>query len=159
MTSWNPIFSSLKTSSILIEGPEVVAVWALFLADADQNGVSTLTVPFIAQVLFKGDVDAAQKAVDVLCRPDPHSKNTAFEGRRIVPTSEVGITEAGPWFLTTHEEHRKKMEVRREKDRVRQQRHRARQKAGVGAKAACPDCGEPVDTPGQCAACVFKEEK
>ena len=154
--TWNPIFSSLKTSSILIEGPDVVAVWALFLSDADQNGISRLTVPYIAQVLFKGDIKKAQKCVDTLCKPDPHSKSRAFDGRRIVPTSEVGITDAGPWFLTTHEEHRKKMQIQREQARVRQERHRKRKKQ---AQIVCA-CGETCQ-PGykQCDKCLFEEKK
>jgi hypothetical protein len=129
MSGWNPIFSSLKTSSILIEGPDVVATWALFLSDADPNGVSSLTVPFIAQVLFKGDLDRAQAAMEKLTAPDPHSKNTAYEGRRIITCEEAGIEDApGPWFLTTHADHRQKMQIERERNRVRQQRFRERKR-------------------------------
>ena len=128
MSGWNPVFKTLTTSSVLMEGPDTVAVWALFMADADQNGVSTLTVPFLAQVLFKGDLDRAQEAMDNLLKPDKHSKNSTYQGRRIITTEEAGISGAGPWFLTTHEAHRKKMEVRREQDRIRKQRERARAK-------------------------------
>jgi hypothetical protein len=97
---WNPLDESLLSSSILAEGPDVVATWALLVASADRFGESHLTVPFVASVLRISD-ERVEKAFEVLSSPDKRSRNKEHEGRRIVPVD-------GGWLLVSHAKYRER---------------------------------------------------
>src|SRR5713226_3533124 len=99
--TWNPLHDALLSSSVLAEGPDVVATWALLIASADRNGESELTVPFVASVLRISD-DRAEEAFRVLSSPDSRSRNRESEGRRIVPLN------GGRWSLVSHALYRKR---------------------------------------------------
>lgn len=99
--TWNPLDDSLLTSSLLAEGPDVVATWSLFICSADRYGETQLTVPFVASLLRISD-DRAQHAFDVLAAPDARSRNKEHEGRRIVPLEDGG------WLVVSHAKYREK---------------------------------------------------
>lgn len=118
--TWNPLDDSLLTSSLLAEGPDVVATWSLFICSADRYGETQLTVSFVASLLRISD-DRAQKAFDVLASPDPRSRNKEHEGRRIVPLPDGG------WIVVSHAKYREK--ASRMAAAERQQRYLERMKA------------------------------
>jgi hypothetical protein len=117
--AWNPLDESLLSSSILAEGPDVVATWALLLASADRLGESHLTVPFVASVLRISD-ERAGAAFAVLTAPDKRSRNKDQEGRRLVEVP-------GGWLLVSHAKYREKASRMGAADR--QARYLARMKA------------------------------
>jgi hypothetical protein len=129
--SWNPLFLDLLTSSVLAEGPVVVATWALLIASADRYGESDLTPPAVASLLRISD-EEADRAFEVLASPDKRSRSRTHEGRRILRTEE------GRWILTTHAQKRRLASKDAAAERQRRHRERLRREA---EDAAC--CDEP----------------
>jgi hypothetical protein len=117
--AWNPLDESLLSSSILAEGPDVVAAWMLLLASADRFGETHLTVPFVASVLRISD-ERAEKAFAVLTSPDKRSRTKEHDGRRIIPAE-------GGWLIVSHAKYREK--ASRMKASERQERYLERMKA------------------------------
>ncbi len=70
-----------------------------------------------------------EKAIEFLEAPDPESRNTAFEGRRIIPLKDIEEVESNRgWWLVNYEFYRKKASKSEERgsstDRVRKYRAR-----------------------------------
>ena len=116
---WNPLDESLLSSSLLSEGPDVVATWALLIASANRQGESHLTVPFIASVLRVSE-ERVEAAFEVLTSPDKRSRNKEHGGRRIIAVEDG-------WLLVSHAKYREK--ASRMKAAERQERYIARMKA------------------------------
>jgi hypothetical protein len=116
---WNPLDESLLSSSLLSEGPDVVATWALLIASANRQGESHLTVPFIASVLRISEA-RVEAAFEVLTSPDKRSRNKEHGGRRIIAVEDG-------WLLVSHAKYREK--ASRMKAAERQERYMARMKA------------------------------
>lgn len=125
--SWNPLHDSLLSSSILSEGPDVVAVWAIFIASANRYGVSDVTIPFVASMLRISD-ERAEEAFRVLSSPDPKSRNKASQGRRIMP-------EGDGWFVVSHAKYREK--ASKESAARRQAEYRDRKKTETCERVGC----------------------
>ncbi len=119
---WNPLDESLLSSSLLAEGPDVVATWALLIASANRQGESHLTVPFIASVLRISE-ERVEAAFAVLTSPDRRSRNKEQDGRRIIQVEDG-------WLLVSHAKYREK--ASRMKAAERQERYLARMKARAG---------------------------
>lgn len=115
---WNPLDESLLSSSLLSEGPDVVATWALLIASANRQGESHLTVPFIASVLRVSE-ERVEAAFEVLTSPDKRSRNKEHGGRRIIAVEDG-------WLLVSHAKYREK--ASRMKAAERQERYIARMK-------------------------------
>lgn len=128
--SWNPLFRSLLTSSVLHEGPLVVAVWALIIASTDPYGESDVTIPFIATILNTPVADV-ERAFEILASPDKHSRTAENDGRRIIRTDH------GTWYLPAHHKHREM--ASKESAAMRAQRYRAR-KSAKERSGAMPGC-------------------
>lgn len=92
--SYTPLDSSFLTSTMLKEGPDVVAIWTLLLASTDKLGES-LMQPAAAASLLRIPDDRAKKAFEILAAPDPDSRNKEHEGRRILPRED------GKWFIVS----------------------------------------------------------
>jgi len=97
--AWNPLDSDLLSSSILINGPDVVAIWTLLLVSADKHGESYITVPFVASAL-QISKERVKAAFEILQAPDLDSRSKELEGRRIVKTDD----ETG-WLIVSHANH------------------------------------------------------
>lgn len=117
--SYNPLHDALLTSSVLSEGPDVVAIWAIILSSAGSDGVSIVTAPYCASVL-RISIERASAAFKVLSSPDANSRTKAHEGRRIVPIDSG-------WWLPSHLKWR--AEAKRLSNAERQRRFRAKLKA------------------------------
>lgn len=115
---WNPLDESLLSSSLLSEGPDVVATWALLIASANRQGESHLTVPFIASVLRISE-ERVEAAFVVLTSPDKRSRNKEHAGRRIISVEDG-------WLLVSHAKYREKASRMAAADR--QARYLARMK-------------------------------
>jgi hypothetical protein len=140
--SYTPLDRGLLTSTLLKEGPDVVAVWALILASADKLGESDMQ-PSAAASLLRIPDDRAEKAFEVLASPDHRSKNKEFEGRRILRQED------GKWLIASHSKYQAL--ASRDNANKRQARYeanrKAREAAAEGAQASCdePGCRRPVE--------------
>jgi hypothetical protein len=134
--SYTPLHRGLLTSTLLKEGPDVVAVWALILASTDKLGESDMT-PSAAASLLRISDERAQAAFDLLAAPDPASKNQEYEGRRIIHRED------GKWFVVSHAKYQGLASRAAASDR--QRRYEAnRKEREAQAKAAEDTCDEPV---------------
>lgn len=98
--SFTPLDSTFLHSTVVAEGPDVVAVWCLFLASKDKLHVSDLTASAIARLLGV-EVERIDKAIEVLTSPDKRSRNKEFEGRRLI------AQEDGSWLVVSGEKYQK----------------------------------------------------
>lgn len=121
--TWNPLHDNLIGSSLLANGTDVVAVWALLVASADRYGVSEVTASAMASLMHceRARIDSALR---ILSSPDPDSKSKREEGRRILPH------ENGGWILVNHDLYRERATaqaaaIRKARSRERQERIRA----------------------------------
>jgi hypothetical protein len=137
VSSWNPLFLDLLTSSVLAEGPVVVSTWTLLIASADRYGESDLTPPAVASLLRITD-EEADRAFDVLSSPDKRSRSRAHEGRRIIRTEE------GRWLLTTHAAKRRLASTQAAADRQRRHRERLQREAEAASCCEEPGCTKEV---------------
>lgn len=140
--SYTPLDRGLLTSTLLKEGPVVVAVWALILASTDKFGESDMQPSTAASLLRIPDADA-RSAYAVLSAPDPDSKNGEHGGRRILRIAN------GNWLVVSHAKYQRLASKAGAAER--QARYEARLKEREAeAKAAentCdePGCGKPAD--------------
>ena len=80
---YTKLFASILDSTIWMESIGTRIVWITFLAAMDEDGYVSLSS--VANVAHRARVSLseASDAVDRLESPDPHSKDTEHEGRRI----------------------------------------------------------------------------
>jgi len=82
MSGYTKLFSDIVDSSIWREPPTICKVWVTLLALSDQDGYIRGSVGWLAD---KAKVDRAncQQALDLFTGPDPASRTTDNDGRRI----------------------------------------------------------------------------
>ena len=85
-------------STLLKNGPDVVACWLLLLASCDKLGETDMQPSAVASLLRIED-DRAEAAFQILQAPDFKSRNNEHEGRRIVP---VG---GGRWHVVSYQKY------------------------------------------------------
>jgi hypothetical protein len=123
MSGYTKLFGSILESTVWMESPPVKVVWITLLAMADRDGVVEASVPGLAK---RAGVDRAhcEQALSVFSAPDPDSRTTAFEGRRIEAVE-------GGWRLLNHAVYRERAsrEEAREKAAARQRLKRERDAA------------------------------
>lgn len=121
--AFTKLFAEILDSTIWRETNETRLVWITMLAMADKHGDVMASVPGLAD-RSRVTLQECETALDCLMAPDPYSRTTDFEGRRIA-------TIDGGWHLLNHAKYRRKMneEERREYNRVKQAERRARLKA------------------------------
>jgi hypothetical protein len=96
--TYTKLFSSITESTIWCESDQTRLVWITMLAMADKYGRVWASIPGLAN-RARVPVEAARKAVEVLLSPDPDSRTTAQEGRRIEVID-------GGWRLINHMKYR-----------------------------------------------------
>lgn len=120
MAGYVKLFGSILQSSIWGESSDVRVVWVTLLALADRDGIVEASVPGLAH---EARVSRAvcQGALDIFLAPDPDSKTTSNDGRRIEPCE-------GGWRLLNYELHqdRKSAADLRSKGAERMRRYRER---------------------------------
>ncbi len=140
--SYTPLDRGILTSTLLKEGPDVVAVWTLILASTDKLGESEMQ-PSAAASLLRISDERAKAAYNILSAPDPDSKNGDCEGRRIVRL------ESGKWRVVSHAKYQRL--ASRAAATERQRRYEAnlkhREAQAKAAENTCdePGCGRPAD--------------
>lgn len=82
MNGFTKLWSEILSSSIWNEGDKVRLVWITMLAAMGPDGMVRASVGGLAH-LARVDKEACEEAIGVLSKPDPDSRSTAFDGRRI----------------------------------------------------------------------------
>src|SRR6266404_3588614 len=102
------LFNTIVTSTIWQEDDKTRIVWITMLAIADAFGNVFAAIPGLASVA-NVSIEAVEKAVKNLLAPDPYSRTTDHEGRRV---EEID----GGWHIINYGKYRKMMdeEERRE---------------------------------------------
>jgi hypothetical protein len=143
--SYVAVDRDIWTSTVLKEGPLVVATWLLLMADSDRHGITSATPTAIASVLRVED-EAVEKAFETLMAPDKRSRNRDEDGRRMIDLGD------GRYELVSFGKY---------KDRAtkagaarRQREHEARKKARGAEQCSC---GDPLNVKGEqvCTKCLF----
>ena len=99
--AFTPLDSNFVFSTIVSEGPDVVAVWVLLLASKDKFHESEMQAPAVAKLLGI-PVERADAAFECLASPDPRSRHREFEGRRIMRQP------AGTWLIVTGDKYQER---------------------------------------------------
>jgi hypothetical protein len=133
--SYTPLDRGLLTSTLLKEGPDVVAVWALILASTDKLGESDMQ-PSVAASLLRISDERARTAFALLSEPDPDSKNKEHDGRRILPR------ENGKWLVVSHAKYQYLASRAAATERNRRYEARLKERE-AGAEATANTCDEP----------------
>lgn len=122
MKTWCPLWSDITTSSIWGEPNHVRILWITMLALKDRDGFVSAAVPGLARAANLS-MDEVQEGLKVLESPDPYSRSTEYEGRRIQRVE-------GGWTVLNHFKHRDKIkdEYRRDYQRRKQAEYRAKKK-------------------------------
>ena len=81
--SYGKIFETVFTGTLFGSGPTVFAVWAYVIATAKPPGTVELNPKLLAACIGT-DISDVKRAIEVLCAPDPDSRNPDQEGRRLV---------------------------------------------------------------------------
>lgn len=90
------------------------------LAMANQRGIVEASIPGLA-VLARVTLEECEEAIKILEAPDPYSRSTEHEGRRIQKVD-------GGWLILNHAKYRAKLNAdeRREYNRVKQKESRVK---------------------------------
>ena len=99
MSGFTKLDSGIVDSSIWAEPAETRVVWITLLAKSDKTGYARLSLSGL-QRAANVPMEAVQKALLTLTSPDPDSRTSAEEGRRILKVD-------GGWFVVNYEKHRK----------------------------------------------------
>lgn len=132
--TYTKLFHSIISSTVWVDTPlHVKVVWIALLAKADKDGEIYSSVRGLARDAGV-TTDQCHEALDLFMQPDPESRTTAAEGRRIEKID-------GGWALINHAKYREKTSLadRREKDRIRQQRKRERDTRDMSRKSRHTD--------------------
>jgi hypothetical protein len=116
---------SILYSSIWAESSETRIIWITMLAMADQTGLVHATAPGISAASFI-PLESTRKAISILETPDPDSKSTENEGRRIMRVD-------GGYSILNYEKYRA-FNYSLKKDAVRKREYRTRIKETIGDK-------------------------
>ena len=79
---YGKLFASTFTGSLCGSGPTVFAVWAYVIAHAVDSSVE-LNPKLLCGILGT-DAESVAAAIELLGRPDPDSRNTDHDGRRLI---------------------------------------------------------------------------
>jgi hypothetical protein len=131
--TYTKLFHSILASSIWQEAPETKIVWITLLAMVDAKGEVEAAVPGLASMAGVS-IPACEAALQVLRSPDPYSRSTESEGRRVEDVD-------GGWRLLNHAKYVRmasQAEVS-ETNRVRKAAYRAKKADCVPNVPSGPD--------------------
>ena len=125
--AYTKLFQSIVTSSIWTEDDKTRIVWITMLALADRHGEIQASIPGLARVSGVSIADT-EGAIAKFLAPDPYSRTTDDEGRRIEKIE-------GGWALLNHAKYREMAsdDDRKTKAAVRQKRFRDKESRNSNA--------------------------
>lgn len=120
MNGYTKLFQSIVTSSIWTEDDRTRIVWVTLLALADKHGEIQAAIPGLAR-LAGVSIEDCQKAIDRFMSPDPHSRTSDFEGRRLEKID-------GGWALLNHAKYRRMASDIDRKEQATERKRRQRER-------------------------------
>jgi hypothetical protein len=133
--TFTKLFSSITESTVWCASASTRLVWITMLAMADRKGRIWASVPGLAN-RARVSVEETETALGSFLSPDPHSRTTDYEGRRI---EEID----GGWRLLNYSKYR---EYRDEEDRREYQRDWDRKNRCNPTKSDKSDPNRPPTT-------------
>jgi hypothetical protein len=103
MAGYSVVFDSIFTGTLCGKYPDTAA-WLFLLALKDKNGVIDMTPQYISSVTGMPVADL-MACINRFMEPDPHSRSTAEQGRRLVPLN--GERDWG-WRIVNHHQYRER---------------------------------------------------
>jgi len=137
MAGFTKLFDSILDSSIWQESKETKIVWITMLAMADRSGVIEAAIPGLANRAGV-TIQEAETAVETFLSPDPYSRTTDYEGRRIEKVD-------GGWRLLNHEKFRQKLSAAERKEYQREWMRKKRAEKSTNVDSSSTDV-DTVDT-------------
>lgn len=129
---YGKLFQSTYTGSMVGSGAVVFAVWGYVIANC-RDSIIELNAPLLAASIgcTTAEIEAA---IEYLCKPDPNSRNSKEEGRRLIKLS------AFSYHVTTYSEYQniRDDEDRREYFRNYMRKYRASNDVNVNVKPGKP---------------------
>lgn len=119
--TFTKLFSSITESSIWVADDHTRLVWITMLAMSDKHGRVWAAIPGLAN-RARVPVESVEKAIAAFLAPDPYSRTTVNDGRRIEAID-------GGWRLLNHKKYRdiRDDENRRAQNAEAQERYRSKQ--------------------------------
>ena len=138
--TFTKLFSSITESTIWCEDSDIRVVWITMLAMCDKNGRVWASIPGLAKRAAVS-LEKTEQALQKFLSPDPYSRTTDFEGRRIKAID-------GGWQLLNHAKYRaiRDDEERRAYKTAKQREYRAKEKESVDRDVDNVDSGGPQRT-------------
>jgi hypothetical protein len=111
--SFAKLDSGIVNSTLWVQPDDVLRVWIWMLSQADANGVVRVAAPALAMTCMKS-VDRIREILVLLESPDPDSRSSEEEGRRIRKVS-------GGWQIINYRAYRERVSAaeKRANDRIR----------------------------------------
>lgn len=103
MSGYTPVFKLIFQGTLCGQYPDTAA-WLFFLALADKNGHVDMTPQFISAVTGM-PVDDLTACIERFMQPDPGSRSSAEEGRRLVL---IDPARSWGWRIVNHDKYREK---------------------------------------------------
>lgn len=85
---YGKIFEEIFDSTIIQHGGDVLYVFMSMIVLSDKDGILKFSATALAHRILK-DLKTVEDAILKLNTPDPNSNSKDFEGRRIIPLSEI----------------------------------------------------------------------
>jgi hypothetical protein len=121
MAGFSKLHSSILTSSVWCEDMATRCVWIAMLAACDAGGIVEGSVPGFARIANVTEEDMA-RALDKFMAPDPHSRTTDYEGRRVEAVR-------GGWHILNYAFYREQLRGKPIPSADRQKQYRDRKRA------------------------------
>lgn len=121
MIGFSKLASTIVTSSIWVEDDKVLRVWIAMLATCDAQGVVHASIPGFAHLAMVSTEEMV-RVLGILKSPDPFSRSTEFEGRRVKDYP------GGGWVIINYGKYRNGDGTLPMTNAERQKRHRERQR-------------------------------
>ncbi len=121
MAGYTKLFQTILASTIWEESDQTRIVWITLLAMADKHGIVEASVPGLA-TFARVSRAACDRAIKALSSPDPDSRSSTMQGRRIEAVP-------GGWRLVNHAKYRAKLNADERRDylTVKQREYRRKQ--------------------------------
>lgn len=131
--TFTKLFASITESTIWCEPDTTRLCWITMLAMADSRGRVFGSIPGLAN-RSRVSVDAARTAINTFLSPDPDSRSSVAEGRRIEAID-------GGWRLINHEKYR----ALRDEESIKESKRNWAKKARAKAKEVDQNVDISVD--------------
>ena len=145
--SYVAVDRDIWTSTVLKEGPTVVATWLLLMADTDRHGITRATPTAIASVLRVPD-EEVEAAFDTLMAPDKRSRNKDEKGARMIDLGD------GRYELVSFGKYRDR--ATKAGAARRQREYEDRKRLRENGQCKCGNALNIKDSP-ECTECILRD--